>query len=105
VSTGEREVKRAMDSGSPLAYELAVYEQRRHELMGRAPGGYALICGDEVSLWHCKADAIQQGFERFGADVPFLVKEVCAVAVQHPWDAWVGVDHPPSDGDAWRNVR
>ncbi len=62
-----------------LETELKTYEDHRDELLGSDSGKFALIKGEQViSVFDTKADAIRNGYERFG-NVPFLVKQIVQV--------------------------
>ncbi len=64
-----------------LQAELETYERHRHELLGKSEGKFVLIYNDEiVGVFESKADAIKQGYERFG-NVPFLVKQILKVEI------------------------
>lgn len=67
--------------GFPLQRELEVFESRRAELLGRAPGKYVLIHGDDlVGIFDTWADGISEGYRRFG-NVPFFVHQIAAAEV------------------------
>lgn len=60
----------------PLRQELATFDAHRAELLGRAPGKFALVHGDRVvDVFDTEADAIRDGYRQFG-NVPFLVKKI-----------------------------
>ena len=62
-----------------LETELKTYEDHRDELLGSDSGKFALIKGEQViSVFDTKADAIRNGYERFG-NAPFLVKQIVQV--------------------------
>jgi len=59
-----------------LREELATFDARRAELLGRAPGKFALVHGVEVvGVFDTEGDAINEGYRHFG-NVPFLVKKI-----------------------------
>jgi hypothetical protein len=65
----------------PLKRELETFEAHRGELLGRAPGKYALVHHDELAgVFDTEPDAIDEGYRTFG-NVPFLVKRIEAVDV------------------------
>lgn len=67
------------ESELPLAEELQAFDERRAELLGEAPGKFALVHGQViVGTYDTQADAIAEGYRRFG-NVPFLVKRIAAV--------------------------
>jgi hypothetical protein len=60
----------------PLRLELATFDAHRAELLGRAPGKYALVHEAQViGIFDTEADAIRDGYGQFG-NVPFLVKKI-----------------------------
>jgi hypothetical protein len=59
-----------------LHTELDVFERLRLSLLKRAPGKYALVKGDDlVGTFGSEAEAIREGYRRFGNE-PFLVKHI-----------------------------
>jgi hypothetical protein len=65
----------------PLRQELETFDAHRAELLGRAPGKYALVHTDQVvDVFDTEADAIREGYRRFG-NVPFLVKKIAPVDI------------------------
>jgi hypothetical protein len=63
----------------PLQQELETFEAHRAELLGQAPGKFALVHSDQVAgIFDTEADAIREGYRQFG-NVPFLVKRIEAV--------------------------
>jgi len=59
-----------------LQTELDVFERLRLSLLDRAPGKYALVKGsDLVDTFGSEAEAIREGYRRFGNE-PFLVKHI-----------------------------
>jgi hypothetical protein len=59
-----------------LQPELAVFERLRLSLLDRALGKYALVKGsDLVDTFEGEAEAIREGYRRFGNE-PFLVKHI-----------------------------
>ena len=66
---------------SSLESELAYFDERREELLGRARGKFALIKGTSlVDLFDSQTDAIRRGYQEFG-NSPFLVKQIVDVEV------------------------
>jgi hypothetical protein len=62
--------------------ELAAYRRELPRLLDRS-GKFALVHGDEVvSNWDTYADALQEGYRRFGLDT-FIVKQIQAVELVH----------------------
>jgi hypothetical protein len=65
----------------PLRQELETFDARRAELLGRAPGKYALVHADQViDVFDTEADAIREGYRQFG-NVPFLVKKIMPIDI------------------------
>jgi hypothetical protein len=65
----------------PLRQELETFEQHRAELLGRAPGKFALVHEDHIiDAFDTEADAIREGYRQFG-NVPFLVKKIAPVDI------------------------
>jgi len=59
-----------------LQTELDVFERLRLSLLDRAPGKYALVKGsDLVDTFGSEAEAIREGYRRFGNEA-FLVKHI-----------------------------
>ena len=59
-----------------LQTELDVFERLRLSLFDRAPGKYALVKGsDLVDTFSSEAEAIREGYRRFGNEA-FLVKHI-----------------------------
>ena len=65
------------DTGDfPLQRELETFEAHRAELLGQAPGKFALVHdGQVVDVFDAEADGIREGYRQFG-NVPFLVKKI-----------------------------
>lgn len=62
-----------------LERELNTYEKQREQLLANHEGMFVLIHADEaVGVFESQADAIAQGYERFG-NVPFLVRQIVRV--------------------------
>ena len=71
-----------------LDRELQTYEAHKAELLAKGRGKWVLIKGARVAgVFDTEADAIRQGYERFG-NVPFMVKEIVEieVPVSIPWN-------------------
>jgi hypothetical protein len=60
-----------------LDKELETYKSKLPELK-ESEGKFALIHGDEVDVFDTYADAIKEGYRKFGL-VPFLVKQIESV--------------------------
>ena len=61
--------------------ELEVFERLRLSLLDRAPGAYALVKGsDLVETFGSEAEAIREGYRRFGNEA-FLVKRIVVADV------------------------
>jgi hypothetical protein len=58
-----------------LEAELETFEKRLPELLPRENGRFALVHGDDVSVWPNADAAIDAGYNRYGFD-RFLVKEI-----------------------------
>jgi hypothetical protein len=59
-----------------LQTELEAFERLRLSLLDRAPGKYALVKGkDLVDAFATEAEAIREGYRRFGNEA-FLVKHI-----------------------------
>jgi hypothetical protein len=66
----------SMSGAIALETELEVFERLRLSLLDRAPGKYALVKGsDLVDTFGSEADAIREGYRRFGNEA-FLVKHI-----------------------------
>ena len=64
-----------------LQTELDVFERLRLSLLDRAPGKYALVKGsDLVDTFGSEAEAIREGYRRFGNEA-FLVKRIVVADV------------------------
>jgi hypothetical protein len=61
---------------SELARELETY-RRKLPSLGSQEGKFALVIGDELSVYESYADALKTGYERAGL-TPFLVKKISA---------------------------
>ena len=63
-----------------LEKELATYNEKLPELKEHE-GQFVLIGGDEVvDFFAAYEDAIKAGYQKFGLDHPFLVKQVSGTA-------------------------
>lgn len=62
-----------------LEKELETFKKQLPALLGEHRGEWALVNVDQehvhLSIWHCYADALKLGYERFGLK-PFLVKQI-----------------------------
>ena len=75
------EAREVVHMAQALQKELETYEAHKDELVSKAKGKFALIKGqDVVDVFDTAADAIRQGYERFG-NVAFLVKEIVEIEV------------------------
>ena len=64
-------------SDDRLKKELETYEARKPELLSAGEGKFALIQGDSVvGVWDTYEDALKAGYEKFGIQTPFLVKQI-----------------------------
>jgi hypothetical protein len=71
--------KGKLGMAQPLERELKTYEEQRDHLLGLGEGKYVLIHADQVAgIFESQADAISQGYERFG-NVAFLVRQIVKV--------------------------
>jgi hypothetical protein len=66
-----------------LAKELATYEARKASLLPASDGKFALVCGDELTVWETYEDALRAGYEKHGVNVPFLVKQINVFEQMH----------------------
>jgi hypothetical protein len=64
-----------------LEKELDTYKRELPKLLENA-GKFALIKGDQVSVWSTYEDALQEGYRVFGL-TPFLVKQIQAAEAIH----------------------
>ncbi|HLN33027.1 MAG TPA: hypothetical protein VK395_35180 [Gemmataceae bacterium] len=62
-----------------LEAELKTFQNRLPDLLAQA-GKYALVHGDEVSVWASQDEALDAGYERYGLE-QFLVKEIAELEV------------------------
>jgi len=66
-----------------LEKELETYKQKLLELKAEE-GKFVLIQGsDVVGTYTSYEDAIQEGYSKFGANTPFLVKQIQAMEQAH----------------------
>ena len=64
----------------PLKRELETFEQHKLELLATAVGKFLLVQGDRiVGAWDTYADAIKAGYQEFGVNTPFLVKQLTRI--------------------------
>lgn len=64
----------------PLAKEFALYEKHKQEFLSEGEGKYVVIKGDKIRKYFgSEEDALNDGYQNFGAKEPFLVKKVVAV--------------------------
>lgn len=61
----------------PLSKELQVFEEKLPENLEYV-GKFALVSGDDFSVFETYADALKIGYERYGLK-PFLVKRILSV--------------------------
>jgi hypothetical protein len=66
-----------------LQRELATFEARKASLLPAADGKFVLIHGDDLSVWETYEDALRAGYEKYGVDTPFLVKQVSGFEQVH----------------------
>jgi hypothetical protein len=66
-----------------LAKELATYEAQKASLLPASDGKFALVSGDELSVWETYEDALKAGYEKYGIDRPFLVKQISGIEQVH----------------------
>ncbi|MFN0053922.1 MAG: hypothetical protein ACKV0T_17220 [Planctomycetales bacterium] len=60
-----------------LKKELETFEAHREELVGRSEGKFVLIQDvNVVGEWDTYEDALKTGYEKFGLNTPFLVKQI-----------------------------
>jgi hypothetical protein len=65
-----------MSTTDILKDELQTYERQKPSLIASGnEGKYALVHGDQVSVWGTYDDALREGYGRFGLK-PFLVKQI-----------------------------
>jgi len=59
-----------------LKEELAFFEEKKAELLGKYLGQFALIKGRTlVGVFSAREEAYRQGVEKFGSE-PFLIKQI-----------------------------
>ena len=58
-----------------LEAELETFQKRLPNLLATGAGKFALVHGEEVTVWPNADAAIDEGYERYGLD-QFLVKEI-----------------------------
>jgi hypothetical protein len=59
--------------------ELETYKRKLPDLAG-SEGKFALISGgDVIGVFDSYGDALKTGYEKFGLDEPFLVKQISTV--------------------------
>lgn len=62
---------------NPLATELSIFESNKSRWLEEHEGEYVLIKGEEVvGFFEGEFDAARIGFERFGDNVPILVRQI-----------------------------
>jgi hypothetical protein len=63
----------------PLGRELAVYEARKQEWLGRHLNQFVVIAGDQIGGFHADYEsAFKAAIRTFGLKQQFLIKQVCA---------------------------
>lgn len=70
-------------SGVILERELSTFQSKKSELVSRALGKFALIHGDDVEIWDTYTDALHAGYDRYGIDEPFMVREIKEIETVH----------------------
>ena len=61
-----------------LDHELATYRRELPRLL-TAEGRFVQIMGDQVAgVFDAEEDALEAGYDRFGLDTPFFVKQIVA---------------------------
>ncbi len=59
-----------------LETELEIYRKNLPKLLDQQ-GKFVLICGEEIAgIMGTYEDALRAGYEKFGLEKPFLVKEI-----------------------------
>ncbi len=66
-----------------LANELATFEARKASLLPASEGKFALVSGDELTVWRTYEDALKAGCEKYGINRPFLVKQISGIEQVH----------------------
>lgn len=64
-----------------LLTELQVYKHLESSLLRLYRGRWAVINGEDCSVWHCYEDAIQYGYRTYGLN-PFLCKQIIGSSVK-----------------------
>ena len=59
-----------------LDREMDTFNAKRSELVANSLGKFVLISGDQVEIWDTYDDALHAGYEHFGIDTPFMVRQV-----------------------------
>jgi len=63
-----------------LEKELETYEAHRQELLAESEGKFVLIQDSKViGVWDTYEDALKSGYDHFGIDTPFLVKQLSGI--------------------------
>lgn len=63
-----------------LQTELATYEAHKPELLALGEGKYVLIQGTTIhGVWGTYEDALTVGYQTFGVNTPFLVKQISGI--------------------------
>jgi hypothetical protein len=73
-----------MTAISVLEREQATFSSHKADLVENHLGRFALISGDKVeSIWDTYVDALQAGYDHFGLDKAFMVREIKAKDTVH----------------------
>lgn len=65
-----------MASETVLDQELRTFQDKKAALVSSSLGKFVLISGENVEVWDTYQDALQAGYDRYGVDEPFMVREV-----------------------------
>lgn len=69
-----------MTKSRPLETELAFYEQHKNEWLPEHENEFIVIAGTKIAGFYSDyAAAWDAGAQRFGAESPFLIKQVCSI--------------------------
>jgi hypothetical protein len=68
-----------MPSNSPLSQELSLYTERKQEWLAEHENHFVVIAGTTVAGFFLDyAAAWLAGMKSFGAQSPFLIKQICS---------------------------
>lgn len=71
-------MQNVVESENVLEQEVQVYQDKLPELKDQE-GKFVLIKGDKVDVYGTYEDALKAGYDEYGVETPFLVRQIHAI--------------------------